>query len=162
MNNPLRYTDPTGHYDTGGTSDVGYAQLCTNSNGFMDVCGGNFNHEILVNGSKYMKVWNHGQTRYIMSNTDAFTKFAHEAIDYANDLNNITSVTGTLAVGVLVTALATCWASGFTACFQAFVSAGVIITVTLFWNILAFWKEGLYVGAAWNNLINSRDSIKPY
>jgi RHS repeat-associated protein len=47
LNNPLRYTDPTGHAIFGGNEDAGYASSCSAGPGKPVVdCGGDYNKEV--------------------------------------------------------------------------------------------------------------------
>jgi len=103
QNNPLKYTDPTGHYRAKGDSENGYETICgkdgqsecTGANDFVDPETGKKYARVWVteNGKTYSKIVEEGSTEY-----NDFDAMLDAFIDAKNALMEAAAVAATAAV----------------------------------------------------------------
>lgn len=78
LNNPLRYTDPTGH-DIIGNQDVGAEVLLDD-----------YGNEVTIGGRTVYRVWINGIEMYVFFDDPNFELFRIYAVEYANACNEQT------------------------------------------------------------------------
>jgi hypothetical protein len=80
QNNPLKYTDPSGHYTNRGDEYYGYESVC-GADGQAQ-CTGTNDYVHPVTGDRYVRVWVNGVVKIVNENSEEFKHFKDQLEDY--------------------------------------------------------------------------------